>query len=263
MPNNAYPSPKTIHRHVMSNGITALIYENFASQSVVVEGLVRAGALAETHEKAGLASFTAVSLMRGTQKRTFAQIYEDLESVGADLGFSGGNHITGFSGHSLAEDIDLLLDVLNQALRYPTFPEKQVEQVRGQIMTGLAMRANDTRRMAGLTFNEMVYPDHPYGRSSTGYTETISQISRDDLADFHARCYGPQGVILTIVGAVKAEEAIEKVTAVFAKKHILIKESGFPHLPTELFIRSFTAIHIKTNSRADNECISIRGKSNT
>lgn len=210
-----YPGPQTIRRAVLPNGITALIYENFASESVVIEGVVRAGALAETRAMAGLANFTAVSLMRGTEKRPFAQIYEDLESVGAGLGFSGGSHTTGFAGSGLVEDVDLLLDLLAQSLCYPTFPEKQIEQIRGQMMTGLFMRANDTRGMANLTFYETLYAGHPYGRSTNGYLETLPAISRDDLADFHARYYGPRGMILTIVGAIKAEAALAKITAVF------------------------------------------------
>ena len=209
-----FPDSATIIRQALPNGITVLAYENFASQSVVIEGLVRAGSVVETRAQAGLANFTAACLMRGAAGYTFAEIYENLEAVGADLGFSGGNQTTGFAANGLVEDIDLLLDLLARSLRSPTFPGRQVDLVRGQIMTGLAMRANDTRRMANLIFNETLYPDHPYGRSSRGYPETIAQISRDDLADFHAHYYGPAGMIVTIVGAIKAEMALEKITAV-------------------------------------------------
>jgi predicted Zn-dependent peptidase len=59
MLNKTYPGPETIHRYVLDNGITLLVYENFAAESVVMEGLVRAGSGAEAPEKAGLSSFTA------------------------------------------------------------------------------------------------------------------------------------------------------------------------------------------------------------
>ncbi|MCB9422707.1 MAG: insulinase family protein [Ardenticatenaceae bacterium] len=214
MLDSRYPGPESIHRYELPNGIIVLVYENFASQSVIVEGLVRAGALAEAPEMAGLASFTASLLMRGTEKRSFAQIYEDLEAVGAELGFSGGRHTAGFAGQSLVEDLDLVLDLIAQSLCYPTFPVEQVEQVRGQILTGLAMRADSTQRMASLKFYELLYAGHPYGRSSSGYPETITRISREDLVGFHGRFYGPRNMIVTIVGAIKAEEAVEKITAV-------------------------------------------------
>lgn len=212
-----YPGPETIQRQVLPNGITVLVYENFASESVVVEGLVRAGALVESHYKAGLANFTAALLMRGTRKRSFEQIYEDLESVGADLGFSSGFSATDFSASSLVDDLDLVLDLLAQSLRYPTFPVDQVEQVRGQIMTGLHMRANDTRRMASLAFHELLYQDHPYGRSTRGYLNTLVNIKRQDVLDFHANYYGPQGMIITLVGAVATADALDRIAAVFGE----------------------------------------------
>lgn len=210
-----YPGPETIQRVVLPNGLTILAYENFASESIVIEGLVRAGAQGESADHAGLASFTAALLDRGTTRRSFAEIYEALESVGADISFSSGRHTSDFGAAGLVEDADLMLALLAESLREPDFPAQQVEQVRGQILTSLVIRANDTGRMARLAFHELLYPDHPYGRSATGYQETIQAINRDEIAQFHRDYFGPQGMILTIVGAMKAEEAVAKVTAVF------------------------------------------------
>lgn len=215
MHNGRYPNSQTICRQELPNGVMVLAYENFASQSVAVEGVIWAGALAETRETAGLANFTAASLMRGTHKRSFDQIYEELESVGAALSFSGGVHNSGFAAHGLVEDLGLMLDIAADVLRQPAFPEDQVLKVRKQFLTSLQMRANDTGRMANLAFHELVYNGHPYGRASSGYLETISQLTRQDLADFYANFYGPQGMIVTIVGAVKAEDAIASVNAVW------------------------------------------------
>lgn len=242
MLDSRYPGPETIYRYVLPNGITLLVYENFASQSVVVEGMVRAGALAEAPQMAGLASFTAALLMRGTEKRPFAQIYEDLEAVGAELGFSSGRHTTAFAAQSLVEDLDLILDLTAQSLRYPTFPVEQVEQVRGQILTGLAMRADSTQRMASLKFYELLYAGHPYGRSSSGYPETIANISREDMTDFHGRFYGPRDMIITIVGAIKVEEALEKVTAVLGDWYNPNQEE-LPAVPSAVWPEQEQQIH--------------------
>lgn len=214
-----YPGPDTIHRFQLDNGLTLLVYENFAAATVVLDATLRVGALVESRDKAGLASFTATMLMRGTQKRDFGDIYEALESAGAGLSFSGNRHLTDFSGGGLVEDLDLILTLASESLRLPTFPAEHVEQVRGETMTGLQIRANDTRQMATLKFQETLYADHPYGVSVEGYLETISQISRDDLCQFHTQHYGPEGMILVIVGAVKAEDALQKVTAAFGDWH--------------------------------------------
>ena len=103
--NSALPGPHDIYREVLSNGITILTRSNFSSPSVVISGYFSAGALLDPDEKLGLADFATSALMRGTKKRTFDKIYNELESVGASLGFSSGVHRSGFSGRSLAEDL--------------------------------------------------------------------------------------------------------------------------------------------------------------
>ena len=209
-----YPGIESIGRQTLPNGITILAYENFNSQSVVIEGVVRAGALQESADKAGLAVFTADMLMRGTQGLEFAQIFERLESCGASLDFGSGRHLTQFSGHCLAEDADLVLDLLVHALRTPRFPELQIERLRGQIQTGLRIRDSDTGRRASLGFMETLYKDHPYGRSISGYEKTVDLITRDDLVDFYLRHYGPQGMIIAIVGAICGDVAMAKIADV-------------------------------------------------
>lgn len=219
MPDKTYPGPHNIHRTVLDNGIVVLSYENFAAASVVVEGYLWAGALSEGRDRAGLADFVAGTLMRGTEQRTFDDIYEALESVGASLDFSAGRHLTEFSASGLAEDLELILDLLSDSLRNATFPAKEVEQLRGEILTGLQIRANDTRYMAGLRFRELLYENHPYGTNLQGYPETVAAITREDLVSFHRRHYGPQGLTITIVGAVNAEEAARRVQEALGDWH--------------------------------------------
>jgi len=210
------PGPDDITRQELSNGIVILVRENHTSPSVVVSGLVHVGAADERPEQAGLAAFTAAALMRGTARRTFAQIYEELESVGASAGISTGTYSTGFAGKSLAEDLPLVLDILSDALRHPTFPPDEIEKLRGEILTDLEERAHDTARMAALTFHELAYPaGHPYARSLSGYIETVSRITRDDLAAFYNDGYGPTGMIVVVVGAVKTDEALAQIEAAF------------------------------------------------
>lgn len=210
----SYPGPDTIQRHVLDNGLTVLLYENPNSRTVVLDGLLCAGALAEPPGSAGLADFTARLLMRGAADRSFEDIYEALESVGAGLSFGSGRHRTSFSAHCLAEDLDLVLELLSQSLRSPSFPAEQLERLRGEALTGLQIRANNTRQMAGLTFRELAYQDHPYGRPVSGYVETISVITRANVLDFHQAYFGPRGAIVALVGAVDPETALRKLSKV-------------------------------------------------
>jgi zinc protease len=107
--NQSLPGSDDITRVSLPNGINILVRANFNSPSVVFGGHLSCGSLFDTDEKLGLADFTAVGLMRGTANRSFQQIFDALESVGASLSFSAGAHNTGFSGRSLSEDLPLML----------------------------------------------------------------------------------------------------------------------------------------------------------
>jgi len=209
---HSLPGPDNITRRNLPNGIIILIRPNTGSLSVVISGYLNAGAISEPDEKLGLAGFTALSLMRGTTQRGFQQIYEALESNGASLGIDSGTHTTGFYGHALAEDLDLLTGTLAETLRQPIFPLEQVERLRDQLLTGLAIRAQDTTEVASLVFDELVYAGHPYRRPEDGYPETIRSITRDDLVSFHEKYFGPSGMVISIVGGVNSERAMDSVT---------------------------------------------------
>jgi zinc protease len=204
------PGAHNIVRQAYANGMTVLVKENFSSPSVVIDGLVRAGAADDPIGKEGVSAFTANMVMRGTERRTFAQIYEEIEAVGATVDVSSGINVTPFGAKSLAEDLPLVADILADVLQHPAFVDSEMEKQRGETLTDLQERANNTRRMAGLTFRELLYPaDHPYHRSVQGYTETIAAITRDELVNYYRSAYGANGLIVSIVGAVKAADALQ------------------------------------------------------
>jgi len=211
---SSIPGSHDIVRQELGNGIVVLVRENHSSPTVVLNGLLQAGAIYNLPDRAGLARFTASALMRGASKRSFTQIFEEVESVGASLGFSAGRHITGFSGQCLVEDLDLLLDIVQDALFAPTFPAEQLEKLRGQILTGLQIQDHNTRVVAGRQFNDLAYPaGHPYSYRLTGTAETVSAIQREDIVAFHKDYYGPRGMLISVVGDVNATAIIAKLEA--------------------------------------------------
>jgi zinc protease len=208
------PGPEDVFRTTLPNGITILARSSFSSPSISMGGYLPAGSIFEADDKLGLADFVSSSLMRGTQMRTFDAIYNELESVGASMGFDSGVHNISFGGRALVEDFPLLLQLLSESLQAPRFPKSEVEILRVHMLTGLAIREQDTSDMAAMAFDRMLFDGHPYSRPADGFVETIQSITRKDLQDFHRRCFGPRGMVIAIVGAIdpgKAVEAVERV----------------------------------------------------
>jgi zinc protease len=208
---SSFPGPETVHRHELENGITFLARENFASPSVVISGYQEGGSLAEPPDHAGLAGFMMSMLMRGTKTRNFQEIYESIESIGASLRFGMGKHNYSFFAKSLAEDLDHLLALLSDVLRNPSFPKEQFDRVMAEKVTSLAIRDQNTGARANLRFNAMTYPDHPYSLPTSGFQETIRNIDLKKIQTYHRNLIGPKGFVISVVGGVNADSALESV----------------------------------------------------
>lgn len=224
------PGADDITRVELSNGIIILTRSNFNSSSVSLSGYLPSGSLYDPQEKLGMAYFTGLSLMRGTVTRSFQDIYDELESVGASLGFGASVHNTNFGGRALAEDLPILLGILSESLSKPNFPVTQLERLRAQLLTGLAIRAQSTGDMASLTFDEIIFRDHPYGRPVDGYPESVQSITREDLIDFHRKRYGPRGMVIVVVGGVNPAQVVDQVQRYLGDWHNPEQE-GIPKLP--------------------------------
>lgn len=248
------PNPEDIFRATLPNGITVLARSNFNSPSVSVSGYISAGAIFEEDEKLGLADFVASSLMRGTQSYTFDSMYNELESVGASMGFDSGVHTTSFGGHSLVEDLPLLLKLLSESMRNPLFPANEVEKLRAQLLTGLSIRAQDTSDMSALIFDQMLYEGHPYSRPGDGFTETIQSITRDDLEEFHRRYFGPRGMVISIVGAIDPKRAFDAVSRTLSGWQVEGQKEA-PALPPLKEIKKTVKKHYRLAGKSQSDVI--------
>jgi zinc protease len=204
------------YRTVLPNGLTLIVRRNSANPTISLQGLVRAGGIFDPPGKSGLAGFVAAMLDQGTAKRTALQMAEAIENVGARLGFDGGSETASFSATMLSPDLPAVLDVLADALRNPAFPPDKIEKIRTERITDYQIAENSTASVAARRANQLLYPvGHPYHDHPLGTDSTLQAITRDDLAAFHARHYGPNNTVLVLVGDVDPKQATELVRSAF------------------------------------------------
>lgn len=201
-------------RTVLPNGLTLIVRRNSANPTISLQGLVRAGGIYDPPGRSGLAGFTASMLDQGTPKRTALQMAEAIEGVGAHLGFDGGAETVSISATMLSADLPSILEVLADALQHPSFPADKMEKIRTERITQYQIAENSTSSVAARRANLLLYPEgHPYHLHPMGNDSTLGAITREDLAFFHAKHYGPNNTILVLVGDVEPKRAAELVRA--------------------------------------------------
>ncbi len=204
-------------RTVLKNGMVVIVHENHSNPTIAIRGTLKAGGYFDPAGKNGLASFTASMLDRGTTKRSSLDIANELEYVGASVGVSSDTEAVRFSGKSLSKDFNLVLDILSDQLRNPSFPQEQIDKVKGQMIVGLQMEQESPQQQAGRAFLRAIFPEGHPSRPQTLQedAEAIQSFTRDDLITFHKKYYGPETTAIVIVGDVDFDEAVKAVENYF------------------------------------------------
>lgn len=163
-------------------------------------------------EVPGVARFTGGMLTRGSDGRTFDDLAEELDGLGASVSVGVGGESTDIAAMSLVEDSDRVLEILSGMILRPDFSKREVEIVRGQMLSGLRQSKNSTRAMADRVMRETLYPEgHPFHQRSGGTEESLAAIDRDALRAFHARSYQASEVMISVAGGMSHEDSVALV----------------------------------------------------
>lgn len=190
-------------RTVVDNG-AVLVYQRMpANPFVAFHGSIWAGAVSE--EKKGVAEFASQLLMSGTKIKKAAKLSEAIESLGATLDFSNSQETMHFYGRCPRSMSRKLFAIVVDCLSNPTFPDAEVERVRGEIIDGLRMDMDNTTHRASKDLIESLYPKHLYGKDPRGEESDVKKVKRADIASFHSANYGPKGMIIALSGDVDGE----------------------------------------------------------
>ena len=195
----------------LDNGLQVIVVENHRMPAVSWNMTLDYPPFLET-DKAGLTSIASDMMSAGTETRTKAQIAEDVEYLGASFRANA----KGFFASSLSKHTGDLLRIVSDAILNPTFPEEELEKVKKQVSSGLANTPTSPGEIAGNLVSATNFGSlHPYGEVMT--EETLENISRQDLVEYHKTYFRPNAAYLIVVGDITPDEAYAKANAHFGK----------------------------------------------
>ncbi|MGE3151506.1 MAG: M16 family metallopeptidase [Nitrospiraceae bacterium] len=193
-------TPPHVERLVLDNGLVVFLLEDHELPLVTVSAMMRTGSWLDPEEKTGLAGLTGHLMRTGGSGRMSAnQVDEELERIAAGISFSIGEESGSATLDVLKKDLHTGLRIFADLLRTPAFEQERVELAKLQAIEGIRRRQDQPGSIAAREFAKLMYgPTHPYAREST--VESITKITRDDLAEFHRRTIHPNGLIVGVSG---------------------------------------------------------------
>jgi zinc protease len=203
-------------RHVLANGLTVLSKQTTVTPAVTINATIRAGAVADPPELAGVAHFASKTIDRGTTSRSADQIAEALDSRGVSLAAAVTRQSLSLTCTCLVEDFDAILAQLADIIECPAFPAAEVDSRRGEVITLIRQDEDSPAAVAVDGLMEVLYDaDHPYGRRLRGTLATAERIDTAVLGAFHQAHVMPASVSLAIVGDIAPQRAVDAVSMAF------------------------------------------------
>jgi predicted Zn-dependent peptidase len=184
----------------LPNGALLILAEKHDVPLIAFNAVVRCGGLADAPGKEGVASITVGLLRKGAGQRTAQEISALVDGLGADLSTGAGLEHSYVAGEFMARDQAVMLDLLADLLRRPTFPENEFEKLRSQTIDGIKADKDDPRNVIGEYGYAFLYGDHPYGRPVDGDEATNRGLVREDALRYYRENYGGDRLILSVVG---------------------------------------------------------------
>ena len=199
----------SVKRNVLPNGLTVVTLEERSNPLVVISGRIFAGEIYEGELK-GISSALAYMIKRGTTSKSFLEISEILDNLGARLNFVSTKETIDISSNFLSKDTKTVLNLLSDILKNPSFPEGELLRYKKIAETKLNQIKDDPESLANLKFYQTIYPKGHLLSSVDieEQKENLKKINREMLEEFFRKYIGGERTILVIVGDFNTDEVL-------------------------------------------------------
>jgi len=239
-----YPTEKVsfkfpaLQTATLSNGAQIVLAQRTGVPLVEMNFQFNFGYAQENNDELGYTNFMMDMLNEGTNKYSSLQFDEVLDSLGSNLGFGSGLDTSFATVSSLKANLSETLDLAKEALINPTFPQKEIDRIKKQTLASIVQEENRPAAIAYRNIGKLLYGEnHPYGKPLTGsgVSETISNITRDDIIEVHNRAVNPANLTFAVAGDIELDELVNLLEDKFgnwsANSTSDLKELGNVSLP--------------------------------
>lgn len=182
------------------NGPRALVREDHSQQKVTVAVLFQGGRLSEDPTTSGTTELMLRSILYGTPRRTYWQMTQELEQLGADVQIVIESDFFGFNLSVLSRNADRALKLLRDSIEEPAFRDDDVGRAKlGHIASIRDDHDSSFMRSRDL-LQETLFPGHPYSLAPHGREEVISALTPEKLREWHGRTVKRQLPVAIVVG---------------------------------------------------------------
>lgn len=206
----------------LSNGMKyGIIDKDLKGEKVNISISIPVGNQKDLHNKQYIGSLAASMLTAGTKTLSKQEIKDklDLLKSSVSIRFSGQNIMVSVS--SYRNTIKETMDILNDVLKNPVFPESELTKIILEYTTYLEGNLNDPQTVA---FNKLSKMTSNEAKGSIFYSSSTQEdidgfkaVTIPEIKDFYSKFFGANNGVATVIGIQDQAEAKGLLESVLGK----------------------------------------------
>ncbi|MEP2058160.1 MAG: pitrilysin family protein [Maribacter litoralis] len=210
----------TLQRDKLSNGLNIVLAKRTGVPTVVMNLMFDAGYKTDYLSSPGTAALSMDLLDEGTKDLNSLEINEKLQLLGANLYTYSSQDNSNIYLNTLKPSLDASIDLFADVVLNPAFPENEFERLKDEQLNRIQQEKSQPISMALRVMNKYLYGEgHPYSNpyTGTGYTETVSKLTKDDVQKFYSTWIRPNNATLVVTGDIDMKDLKSKLEKTFGK----------------------------------------------
>lgn len=192
----------------LPNGLVLLGEPRASNQSASIGFFVKTGARDEVGRESGVSHFLEHMMFKGTAKRSALDITFDLGNLGAQANAYTSEESTVFYSTVVPEYFSRMQELLSDMLR-PALDEEEFKTEKNVILEEIALYQDKPQFCLFEKGLKRYFNEHPAGNSVLGSTESITEVTRDEMKSYFDRRYSPANMALIATGNFSWDQFVE------------------------------------------------------
>ncbi|HWP81930.1 MAG TPA: pitrilysin family protein [Bacteroidota bacterium] len=201
---------------MLPNGLRVTMVPYGSLPKVTVRVTTLAGNNNENENQIWLSDLMGEYLKEGTKSRSAQQISEDAATMGGNVNVSVGLDQMWVGGDVLSEFAPNLVELLADIIQNPSFPEKEIERLKRDMLRTLSIQKSQPQAMAQEKFMKVLFGNHPYGNIFPT-EQMVQDYKRSDVEAFYTANVGAQRSQVYVVGMFDGKKVEAAIRNAFGK----------------------------------------------
>jgi zinc protease len=203
-------------RETLANGVTLLVQRRRTAPAASLVCHVRAGFLDEPDDVVGISHVLEHMLFKGTPSLAPGELAQRTKSLGGTLNAYTSYDRTVYYASVPARHAVELMALQADQVRNASLDADELHRELGVIIQEGRRKLDSPGAVVGETLHELLYANHRLRRWRIGTEAVLERFTRDDVATYYHNRYLPSRTIVSFVGDIDEEIALDALRAQWA-----------------------------------------------